>query len=253
VTEIRSKHEAQCFADPVQELESTLDRETPEQTEAATSNHLIRLIDFFFALVLGQSIIRFAEPISSPFHSNVPTWLALVTIYYTVIRSFVAWHAAIETRRYRMLVEAVRTTELWRVYIDVAILALYSYMLLTAERLIDDPGANIQALLWAFPVLFLLYDLWGRFRRLAWGPDDFEPRILRLFGLLYTLLALAYTVLPSNALSTGDQAGNVIALSIALILMILYRYINFWQEFPGRAKSRGIPCPKLPRLTVPKP
>jgi hypothetical protein len=248
VAAIPSAHTNADFSNPEEELHSSLDRQTPEQLEAATSNHLIRLIDFFFALVLGQGIVQFADAISSPFDTNVVAWLALLTIYYTVVRSFVAWHAAIESRRYRMLTEAVRTTELWRVYIDVAIVALYSYMLFVAKDMIVDPEASIAGMLWALPVLFVLYYIWGYLRKLAWGEDEFEFRFLLLFGAAYTLLALGYTLLPTDTFSIGNEAGNLIGLSISLALMVLYRYVNFWQGFEGRQRWRllGIPKPRRP-------
>jgi hypothetical protein len=232
-------------------LDSDLERMTPEQNEVATSSHLIRLIDFFFALVLGQGILQFAEVFESPFQANATVWLGLLTVYYTVIRSFLAWHAAIEARRYRMLVEKVRTGELWRVYIDVAIVALYSYMLFGVKPLIEDPGASLSGLLWAFPVLFLLYLLWGILRNYAWGIEEFEPLFLVGFGIAYAVLALGYTYLPVGTLGFGGDAGNLIALVLALALMVFYRYINFWQESRGgldweRSRWRGIPRPRRP-------
>jgi hypothetical protein len=241
----------QCFDDAESELNSGLERMTAEQIEAATSSHLIRLIDFFFALVLGQGILQFAEVIESPFEANVAVWLALITVYYTVIRSFLAWHAAIEARRYRILVERVRTGELWRVYIDVAIVGLYSYMLFGVTPLIADKGADLSGLLWAFPILFLLYLLWGMLRNYAWGVEEFDPRFLLGFGIAYVLLALGYTLVPVGTLGIDQDAGNIITLAFAFALMAFYRYINFWQESRAglgweRSTWRGMPKPRWP-------
>lgn len=245
---ILAPHSEKKFRNETDELESPLNRETQEQTEAATSSHLVRMIDFFFALVLGQGLLRYSDVIQAPFSANIPVWIALVLIYYTVVRSFVAWHAAIETRRYKMMSE-VRTTELWRVYIDVLIVALYAYMLFSAEPLVNNTGADIHGLLWAFPLLFVLYALWGHLRRVAWGGDRFDLRVLRRFCVLYTLIAIAYTALPSKTLSISDDQANVLVLSIALLLMALYRYINFSQGDDRRARwITGIPKPRIPNL-----
>ncbi len=244
----QSPHAAATFSTESEEIESRLDRETPEQAEAATSSHLVRMIDFFFALVLGQGLIRFADVVEAPFAANVPVWIALILIYYTVVRSFVAWHAAIETGRYKMSSE-VRTTELWRVYIDVLIVAVYAYMLFSAEPLIDHGGADIRGLLWAFPVLFILYGVWGHLRRVAWGDDGFKLKILAGICGIYVLIAAGYTVIPSNTWSISNETANVLVLAVALVTMGLYRYINFWQETKDRARWRGnIPRPRVPSL-----
>ncbi|MBK5218945.1 MAG: hypothetical protein JJE35_04050 [Thermoleophilia bacterium] len=244
----QSPHAAATFSTESEEIESRLDRETPEQAEAATSSHLVRMIDFFFALVLGQGLIRFADVVEAPFAANVPVWIALVLIYYTVVRSFVAWHAAIETRRYKMS-SKVRTTELWRVYIDVLIVAAYAYMLFCAEPLIEHGGADMHRLLWAFPMLFILYGVWGHFRRVAWGDDGFNLKILAGFCGLYVLIAAAYTVIPSNTFSISDETANILVLTVCLVAMGVYRYINFWQETQDRARwPWNIPRPRVPSL-----
>jgi hypothetical protein len=206
------------------------------------------MIDFFFALVLGQGILRFDEVIQAPLDANLQVWIALVAIYYTVVRSFVAWHAAIETRRYKIGGDE-RTTELWRVYIDVLIVAVYAFMLFSAEPLIATPGADIRGLFWAFPLLFLLYGAWGYFRRIAWGPDEFMLPMLVLFFVLYVAVALAYTTAMPGMSSCDSELVNLIALGVVLALMGLYRYINFWQGDNGRARWFGmLPRPQLPKL-----
>ena len=243
-----SEHAASSFTTENEELESRLERETPEQAEAATSSHLVRMINFFFALVLGQGLLRFVDVVKEPFAADVPVWIALALIYYTVVRSFVAWHAAIETGRYKML-SKVRTTELWRVYIDVLIVAIYAYMLFSAEPLIEDGGADIHGLLSAFPVLFLLYGVWGHLRRVAWGDDGFKLKILMAFFAFYAALALGYTVTPSNTWSVSDETANKVVLGAALLAMGAYRYLNFWQESQDRVRWPGkIPRPRIPNL-----
>ena len=232
------------FESEAAELESPLDRVTREDAEAATSGHLVRMIDFFFALVLGQGILRFDDVLVSPSTGNLSLWIALLAIYYTVVRSFVGWHAAIEQRRYRILTGNVRTTELWRFYIDVVIAVVYAYMLIAAEPLKADGGADIRNLLWAFPLVFVLYAAWGQLRRVAWGDDDFRLRLLAIFGVLYAGLAVVYSLLDTTA------RWNVVALLLTFVLMFLYRYINFWQGHDDRRRWAGIPRPRMPRLTA---
>ena len=223
----------------------------PEQTEIGTSNYLVGMIDIFFALVVGQGVFVFQTAISQPFSATLQAWLAMVLIYYTVIRSFVAWHSAIEAGWYRMSSDR-RTTELWRLYVDVLIVALYAYMFIAAEPLTKEEGSDLSGLFWAFPVLFALYWLWGCFRRAAWGEDDFDFRVLLLFGILYVILAAFYALLPSETLGVGEGTGNNLALAAALALMALYRYVNFWQGTSGRSMwFWKVPKPRIPPLRRP--
>lgn len=244
----KSEYSEAAFATEAEALNSPLTRLTSEAHEAVTSGHMVRMIDFFFALVLAQGILRFDDAIQAPWHSNPPVLLALVAIYYTVIRSFVGWHAAIEERRYRLFVAKVRTTELWRVYIDVAIVVVYAYLLINAEPLQEDAGNDITALLWGFPVLFLLYGLWGHFRRIAWGKDGFSLPVLGCFGSAYIVLATLYCTDPFDFGGSASLA-NSLALGAALALMVAYRFINFWQGHDDAKRWHRVPVPRIPRLT----
>ena len=223
----------------------------PERLEIDTSNYLVGMIDIFFALVVGQGVLVFQTAIAQPFSASPQVWLALMLIYYTVIRSFVAWHSAIEAGWYRMSSDR-RTTELWRLYVDVLIVALYAYMFIAAEPLMKEEGSNLGGLFWAFPVLFALYWLWGCFRRVAWGEDEFDFWVLLLFGVLYAALAAFYVLLPSGTLGIGEETGNTLALATALALMALYRYVNFWQGTSGRSMwFWKVPKPRIPPLRRP--
>lgn len=242
---LKSDHEKANFDTGQAERNSRLDRLTPEQHESATSGHVVRMIDFFFALVLVQGILRFSDTVAAPWRSNVPAVLALILIFYTVIRSFVGWHAAIEERRYKLFTPAVRTTELWRVYIDVLIVVVYAYLLLAARPLQDDAGHDLTRLLWGFPVLFALYACWGQFRRVAWGPDNFSLLTLGWFGSAFVVLALAYQLNPFG-FHGSEGVGNAMALVAAWALMAAYRCLNWWQLDTEVARWRGLPKPKKP-------
>ena len=255
VPPIKSAHAQERFASQRAELESVLDRSTEEATESEISRHLIRLIDIFFALVLGQGILRFDHVLSAPWDSNAPVLLALLAVYYTVIRSFLAWHGAIEDRRYRINVKDRRTMELWRVYIDVIIVALYAFLLVAIEPLQDPTaasiqagdhfeggGADISAFFFALPVLFGLYLIWGALRRRAWGEDEFKLRVLVGFGLSFLLVAVLYKL---DLGGISNMTRNIVGILVVLGLMSAYRYINFWQGRNDVKRWNGIPV--LPR------
>lgn len=248
----KSKHSQVEFATDIAELESRLDRATPEEQEADISGHLVRLIDFFFGLVIAQGVLRFDTVFKEPWNATPQVLVALVIIYYTVVRSFIAWHSAIEQWRYRVLVskDRIRTIELWRVYTDIFIVIVYAFLLLTAEPLIHDEGADISAFLFGFPVLFALYVLWGRLRRIAWGGNDpFNLLYLVFFGFASFVVAGVYKLNPDIGIS--EALGNTIALGCIGLLMVLYRFINFWQGEIYRdaiPRWRRLPLPRLPKL-----
>jgi hypothetical protein len=250
-----SQHSQAKFENDVAELESPLDRATPEEQEVDISGHLVRLIDFFFGLVIAQGVLRFDTVFRAPWDANPQVLLALFVIYYTVVRSFIAWHSAIEQWRYRVLVpkNRIRTVELWRVYVDILIVIVYAFLLLAAEPLAHDGGADISAFLFGFPTLFVLYALWGRLRRIAWGgsKDPFNFWYLALFGSLAFTIAVVYRLNPDVGIS--EALGNAIAIGCVGLVMVFYRFINFWQgELYRDAIPRwhGIPLPKLPKLSA---
>jgi hypothetical protein len=215
------------------ESTSEADDSKSETVEAGASGHLVRLVDIFFALVLGQGVLLYEPVVKDPLHANAAVLLALATIYFTVIRSFIAWHLAMEQRRYRILADGNDAGELARVFIDVIIVGVYAYLLLVARPLTTHADANLTNFLFGFFVLFVLYCVWGVLRRLAWGSDQYKLKVLAIFGGLYLGLWLWYRLdrgLFSHATS------NLVALGVALGLMIVYRHFNWGQ---GRTSSAG--------------
>jgi hypothetical protein len=254
---LKSPHGRAKFATERDEVESTLDRATLEGVEAATSGHLVRLGDIFYALVLVQGILRYEEVFQTPWNDNAAVILALVTIYYTAIRSFIGWHIAQEARRYRIFASTAKTTELWRVYVDIAIGALYLYMLFSAEALKERADADIGPFLAAFVMLFALYLIWGYLRRVAWGHDKYASAVLWTFTVLYALLWWAYAHGPEP---WSMETMNVVALVLALLLMMGFRYINWRQagaldtsKPPAQGLRPGVPSLEVSPRPEPSP
>jgi hypothetical protein len=205
-------------------LASASTRQTPKDVETQISSHLVRMIDFIFALVLGQGLLRFHSVVKDPFSANLQVVLALVLIYYTVVRSFIAWHISVETGHYKIASDE-RKTELLRVFMDLFVVVLYAYMLFAAEPLRDHPRSDIDALLLAFPMVFVLYLAWEVLRRMAWSEsDDAELWVLGGFAVLYGMLLWAYGCLPSGI---DPEMRNSAVLAVALVLMAAYRLISF--------------------------
>lgn len=196
--------------------------------EIATSGHLVRLIDVLYALGLAQGAVTYRSIFGTPSDMSVQVVLALVLVYYTIARSFIDWHIAMESGPYRIMRADHRTSELRRVYVDFAIVALYAFMLFKAHPLLESPDAGLRLFFWAFPMLFALYLLWGRLRRHAHGSQQFSPALLLLFLVLWLVLAVAYEIVFESC-DLDHRTVNAIALGLALLLMACYRHFN-WQQ-----------------------
>src|SRR5947209_778089 len=63
------------------------------------SDQLVRLVQVFFALVLGQSLLLYRSVLLDPFSEK--HWLAtlaLATMFYTTVASWVDWHVVMAHR-----------------------------------------------------------------------------------------------------------------------------------------------------------
>jgi hypothetical protein len=205
----------------------------PAADERELSRQLVRLIDVMYALVLVQGAIYYrriftrADFFDLSHKANfIPVLLALILVYFTAIQSFVDFHLASETHFYRITLPVTRTVELARFYIDVLIVAIYSFLLLKFHVLIDARWADLSVAFWAFPVIAGLYALWGLLRRLGGGGGPYSLPLLLVLGLAYVVLALTYEDHP------GGWERNAICLGIALAVMLLYRMLNWPRSTP---------------------
>jgi len=221
--------------------ESRTDEQT--DTEERVSDRLLNLIDILFGLVLVEGPLAYRSILTAHGHRNLPVVIALLLIVYTAVRSFVDWHVLMEyapyqimteeSRKLRLLCEPVRlrTLELWRLYLDFLIVAIYSLMLLRAHVLLDDQAAGLRFLMWTFPALFVLYLLWGALYRQATGPQQFNKRLLLLALLGSCALAIAYTVVwDKHTLAGHGTLRNVGFLLGEAGLMACYRSRNWLQQ-----------------------
>lgn len=189
------------------------------------SDHLVRGVDFLFALTLGQGILLFRSFWIQPaLPQHWPVVLALVSVYATTFTSFIDWHLAMESKPY--VVDRSRTThhrtEWCRVWIDLLTVMVYAYMLVNATTLIATPGHSLSSFLIGFPIIFICYGTWVGLRRAQY--EDRPGRRLCLITtifLTYTALWAVYT----TAIHHGHQA-NEIVLIIATILVVVYRIAN---------------------------
>jgi hypothetical protein len=193
-----------------------------------TSDHLVRGVDFLFALTLGQGILLFGDYWRDPLTSqHLTATVALVTIYVTTIQSFIDWHLAMERDPYRIGWDNKfrdRTGERLRFTTDLLIVATYAFLLLNAVPLITEPDGSLNILLAGFPTVFAFYLLWWILRHQQY-PDVGSP--LPMVGALIAFLVLygIYRGGRDCVLGGGAQSNNI-SLLIALAVTLAYRVVN---------------------------
>jgi len=208
------------------------------------SDQLVRLIDILFGLVIVEGALFYRPILAAHDSRNVAAILALVLIMYTVVRSFVDWHVLMEQSPYRIITSSkadaksgsprslqVRTLDLWRLYVDFIIVATYSVMLLRGHVLVGDSAAGLRFFFWTFPAIFVLYLIWGEFLRRSTAAQQFSEWLLLIVLALSLTLAVLYNVAYDLKWLTGHGTWrNAIALGVALLVTMGYRYFNWKQQ-----------------------
>jgi hypothetical protein len=201
--------------------------------ELRASQQLVSTIDVLLALVLVEGAVFYRQIFASPSSANAPVLLAMALIYYTAVRSFIDWHAAMEASRYRILTNGHRDAELGRVFLDFAIMASYSFLLLRAHVLIADPGADLLAIAITYPAIYVLYIAWGLLLCRA-DPTTayrFSRRLLLVTAALAGALLLCYVVARQNGwLGSDGQVLNAGLLVLELLIVVWYRRMNWRQQ-----------------------
>ena len=210
------------------------DMAPPDQQKI--SDQLVRLVQVFFALVLGQSLVIFKVVLLDPFAHGLAAF-ALGTVFYTIVASWIDWHVVMAHRPYdtRQLVDR------FRIYSDVAIAVLYAYLLFTIEPLISDAGVSLVYHLIGYPLVFVLYLTSGFLRRRVHGKRASRPSYMIYACIAYTLLAIGYHIARAQAFVDAETQN---ALAIASILTLMFAYRGF------RRRRVQLDEQQTPRLAI---
>ena len=197
------------------------------------SDQLVRLVQMFFALVLGQSLLLFKDVLLDPFTAS--HWLAALawaTVFYTTVASWVDWHVLMVRRPYdtRQLVDR------FRFYSDVGIATLYAYLLFTIQPLVGNPSGDLSRHLLGYSLVFVLYLASGFLRRWTHGKGASKPKPLFIGLAAYTGLLIAYCQVRARTL-LDPVALNTIALAGAFLLMFGYRLYRRWLVKKDQARA----------------
>ena len=206
-----------------------------ESRQAEVSRQVTGLIDVLYGLVLVQGAVSYRAIFVEPgefLHPPrfLPVVAALVLVYFIAVQSYVDFHLAAEGQPYRFLNKGKRRMDLWRFYLDILIVGLYSFLLLKCHPLIGSPDADLRPVFIAIPVIFVLYLLWGALRS-GCSPfhgfataQRYSPLLLFVFLVAFVFLAGVYLLLPAT------WQVNAAFLSAALAIMAGYRWLNWNQN-----------------------
>jgi hypothetical protein len=206
-----------------------------DEAELRASQQLVGIIDVLLGLTLVEGALGFRSMFTEGSSANVPAVVAMVLVYYTAVRSFVDWHLAMETYRYRVLTEDRRGSELRRVFLDFMIMASYSFLILRTHVLIGKPGSDLTAVAITYPAVYLAYLVWGELVKKAypimWCPGQFRRRLLVVTFLVSGVLLVAYQAgYQQGWLGTDQKDFNTVFLSGELVLMLWFRHKNWSQQ-----------------------
>jgi hypothetical protein len=204
--------------------------QVPELGEAdkRISEQLVRLVQIFFGVVAGQSLLLYRNVITSPFHhGTIAAALALGSIYVMIVWSWIDWNRTMELRPYdfrpkRLVGRLIEQSERFRLYSDLAIVTVYAYVLFQVAPLVGDPKADIRYLLLGYPIVFVLYLVSGLLRIVRHGSRASNPASILWFLAIFLVILLGYVGLRRTALSGFTL--NCIALVATVVAMRAYRW-----------------------------
>jgi hypothetical protein len=201
-----------------------------DEKQKRISDHLVRLVQVYFGVVVAQSLVLYHEVVVSPFdHDHVAAALALASIYVMIVWSWIDWNTTMELRPYDFRPRSatpferfVEHSERFRLYADIAIVTLYAYVLFQVAPLVGHSDADMRYLLLGYPIVFALYLISGFLRIIRYGPKASNVRpIVEYLGVFLAVFGL-YVLLRGTRLS--EFWLNCIALIATVVATRAYRY-----------------------------
>lgn len=196
---------------------------SPDEIAEEQSERVFWVVQTTFAFVLARSFIEYRESILDPFSQN--HWnaaLGLVLVYSTALLSWIDYSFMSIVAPYNL---GRGVYEKARFLVDLIIVGCYSILLFSAEKLQDDPSANIGALFVILVVVFSLYAASGKLRIIQHGKRSSSLGLIFKFLAAFFVLAIAYH-LAFACLPAYHSLLNFFAMSAALGLMLSYRWVR---------------------------
>jgi hypothetical protein len=214
------------------------------------SEQLVRLIDFLFALTLGQGILLYQAFWTDPLRGKyVTVALALAAIYLMTVQSFIDWHRAMERRPYLMTPDIPtwpRLKERMRVFVDLVTVMLYAYTVINGKTLITNPARGLEHFLIGFPLMFMCYWLWGLLRKARYPAIVSSHRVSLFYAIIFAAGYVLYVLLPNMAWLGGPRGNNDFTLVMVIAGIVAYRL-----EVGRRKRQPDTPSADVSRQPAP--
>lgn len=213
------------------------------EKQERVSDQMITLIQVIFAFVLGQAFAGYSLVVLSPW-AHPAAFLALVAIFITTILSWIDWHATMVEMPYQFYqVFRRRLVEEGRVLMDLLVVSIYAFALLSIDPLTHHPDGDVTKYLWSYAAVFAAYVISGLLRRFTYpaagafhGHRASHTSLLVGFLVAYVALALAYLALRHLDHSLLI-AVNLLTIAAAFGLMVAFRLIHAVQRPLPRASG----------------
>jgi 5'(3')-deoxyribonucleotidase len=215
------------------------------ERDQRVSDHLVRLIQIVFGLVVAQSLVLSRGVLLNPLtEQNRVSALATFAVYVMTVLSWIDWHATVTNYPYNLSsYNKRRKAEYLKLWLDLLIVVAYAYLLFKAESLAGRSGHDLRGYIWGLPVVYSLYLAVGIARsRGARRRASYYMPILS-FLVAFILLALVYRRFNSAFGVELDRAtGNLVALLVVVVLTVLYRVARarFRASLSGKEKAQGL-------------
>ena len=210
------------------------------------SEQLVRLVQIIFGFVLAQSLGRYDDVVTRPYvYEHRLAALALLSVYFTTVMSWVDWHPTMEANPYNMSSKNPhRRTEVLRLWFDLGVVTTYAYLLFSIEDFAGDPHGDVGAHLVGYPLIFLMYLLSGLSRRRAYGRYASSLGTIATFGFLLAVLAVVHSTVDWASVDIAfvrDERlwGNIVGVSSAFALMVAFRYTRNKKRTERNNKKLG--------------
>jgi hypothetical protein len=177
------------------------------------SEPLVTLVNIVFGVVVAQSLARYSDVIVHP--ELTLTTVGLGAVYLTVVSSWMGYHRLVSVREYAYKTGWAGASGFVS---DLAIVLIYAYLLFSIAEI--DTSDNLVRYIVGFPVLFLFYIISGVIRRLEYGPEASNQRLLWIVGAVLAATAVGYNALYSSDIGAREQLNwTFVGIPAAIILV----------------------------------
>lgn len=187
------------------------------------SDHLVTLVQVFFAVVIGGGLIEFRQILFSP-QNAVPFW-ALIVVFVTSIMSWTGYHTSMGKYLYTHTGFGIL-----RLFTDILIVIAYAFLLFAGTR----QEILAESYLWGFSAVFLLYVISGLFRRWEYRDKEASKTSLLMGFLISSILVSALFMILLRYMDLDKSLISRIFVWLPLLMMIAFRWLREWSQLKWR-------------------